>query len=57
MLAILPMLARKGALCVGPGGSAPLFPSPGTPGKALPGRDGKAGASIEPESGIDGGEA
>ena len=57
MLAILPMLARKGALCVGPGGSAPLFPSPGTPGKALPGRDGKAGASIEPESGIDGEEA
>src|SRR4051812_50178633 len=59
MLAILAMLARQGALCVAPGGSdwsalrGPI-PSPALRAVAwaLPGRDGKAGSPIEPESWI-----
>ena len=56
MLAILAMLARKGALRVAAGGSAPLvcFAAQAPPLRAvawtLPGRDRKAGAPIELES-------
>jgi hypothetical protein len=50
VLAILAMLALKGALRVAPGGSAPLFPSAPPHAHGIPGRDGKAGASAELES-------
>ena len=52
MLAILAMLVRQGALRVAPGGSAPPSPSLRAVAWALPGRDGKAGSPIEPESGF-----
>jgi hypothetical protein len=52
VLAILAMLARNGALCVAPGGSAPLFPFVRAMAWALPGRDGKAGSPVEPESSV-----
>ena len=47
VLAILAMLA---SLRVAPGGSAPPIPSAARRGEALPGRGGKAGSPIEPES-------
>ena len=57
MLAILAMLARRGALRVVPGSSAPLFPFVARHGLgvARSGRLGreertKAGAPVEPES-------
>src|SRR5580692_42176 len=52
VLAILAMLVRQGALRVVPG--APLLPSPAlrVAAWALPGRGGKAGSPIEPESWI-----
>ena len=50
MLAILAMLAPKGALRVAPGGSALPIPFVPLHGLLLPGRDGKAGAPIEQES-------
>jgi hypothetical protein len=43
VLAILAMLARKPALCVVPGGSAPPIPSVAHRGSDGAGRDGKAG--------------
>ena len=50
VLAILAMLARKSALRVAPGGSAPLIPPLRAAALAAPGRDGKAGSPIEQES-------
>jgi hypothetical protein len=50
VLAVLAMLARGIALRVAPGGSAPLTPPLRGVARALPGRDRKAGAPIEPES-------
>ena len=56
VLAILAMLARKGALRVAPGGSGWLRSSQSPPlraaAPAAPGRDGKAGLPIEQESGF-----
>ena len=49
MLAILTMLT---SLRVAPGGSAPPIPSAALHDEASPGRDGKAGVPIEPESWI-----
>jgi hypothetical protein len=50
VLAILAMLARKSALRVAPGGSAPPIPPLRAAALAAPGRDGKAGSPIEQES-------
>ncbi len=50
MLAILAMLARKRALRVAPGGSAPLLPLRSAPRPVKLGRDEKAGSQIEQES-------
>ena len=59
VLAILTMLARQTALCVVPGGSAPLFPcfalhGLGTARSGRLGREErtKAGAPVEPESSV-----
>src|SRR5215472_5304548 len=46
------MLARRGALRVAAGGSAPPIPCVARRGQVAPGRDEKAGSSIEPESWI-----
>ena len=50
VLAILAVLARKSALRVAPGGSAPLIPSVARRALAALGRDGKTGSPIEQES-------
>jgi len=50
VLAILAMLAHKSALCVAAGGCAPLIPAVARRASAMPGRDGKAGATVEQES-------
>lgn len=50
VLDVLAMLALKDALRVAPGGSAPLFPFAPRHGPRCSGRDGKAGASAEPQS-------
>ena len=50
MLAMLAMLALKGALRVAPGGSAPPIPCAPLRGDCWIGRDGKAGVSVELKS-------